>query len=407
MHKVVLNKVNMIDTLSDLLEYRCKKGSNLPLFSVIQNAKLFTKSAGEFKNDVQNLTNILISMNIKSLYAILPNPYDIIMLDFACSFANIMFMSSHVLEKQISIQNSYDKIKPDCVLINVKTVKLENKYNSTVITENFENFVKNSNKKITKCNNASKNLAQNKQRKIIMNTSGTTAMQKNVVILEKDIVNYSQTIYKSLKKNIKSENKTITILLPITHIFDKAILYAMFYGKYKVILLNFFASDAYLQFKMKKTDIIPVVPSILEPVYDFIKREHNNKSNEEIHKIVKKIFNISDSGFIVCGGSKLSDELIDFFRQIKFPVCQGYGSTELLGPISCCFPNENKYGSVGKLFYGIDYKFTKKQELLIKKEHVFLKYFDQKIQQKKENYYKTSDKAHIDKDGFLYILGRL
>ncbi len=120
------------------------------------------------------------------------------------------------------------------------------------------------------------------------------------------------------------------------------------------------------------------------------------------------------------GGAALLDmELQKFFYAIGIPMLQGYGLTEASPVISGNMEKRNKLGSSGYLVENLDLKICdenghelpegEKGEILIRGENVMIGYWkNEKATREsiRDGWLHTGDMGYMDKDGFLYVLGR-
>lgn len=123
--------------------------------------------------------------------------------------------------------------------------------------------------------------------------------------------------------------------------------------------------------------------------------------------------------FFIGGGALLDVELQRFFYAIGMPVCQGYGLTEAAPVISSNALHAIKFGSSGKLVKYLELKILdetgnelptgQKGEIVVKGDNVMLGYWnnpDATAETIKNGWLHTGDMGYMDKDDFLYVLGR-
>jgi len=123
--------------------------------------------------------------------------------------------------------------------------------------------------------------------------------------------------------------------------------------------------------------------------------------------------------FFIGGGALLDIELQRFFFAIGIPICQGYGLTEASPVISSNALHAIKFGSSGKLVKYLELKIMdedgnelptgQKGEIVIKGDNVMLGYWNNPAataETIKNGWLHTGDMGHMDKDGFLHVLGR-
>ena len=123
--------------------------------------------------------------------------------------------------------------------------------------------------------------------------------------------------------------------------------------------------------------------------------------------------------FFVGGGALLDIDLQKFFYAIGVPMYQGYGLTEASPVISSNSAHKHKLGSSGALVQPMECKICddegnelpvgKKGEIVIKGANVMKGYWKNDEATKetiKGDWLHTGDLGYLDKDGFLYVLGR-
>ncbi len=123
--------------------------------------------------------------------------------------------------------------------------------------------------------------------------------------------------------------------------------------------------------------------------------------------------------FFIGGGALLDIELQRFFYAIGIPMFQGYGLTEAAPVISANVPVLHKMGSSGKIVQGLELKIVdengnevpqgEKGEIICKGENVMAGYWKNEKTTAEtivDGWLHTGDMGYLDKDGFLYVLGR-
>jgi long-chain acyl-CoA synthetase len=115
--------------------------------------------------------------------------------------------------------------------------------------------------------------------------------------------------------------------------------------------------------------------------------------------------------FFVSGGAPLSKKLSYAFWAAGIPILQGYGMTEAC--IVCANrPEDNKVGSIGTPFEGIEMKISEKDgEILIRGRNVMRGYYKKDGETAKvideEGFYHTGDVGYMDEDGHFYVTDRI
>jgi len=152
------------------------------------------------------------------------------------------------------------------------------------------------------------------------------------------------------------------------------------------------------------------VRALLKPLYLFYDKILFSKIRANFGGNIK---------FFIGGGALLDIELQRFFAAIGMPVMQGYGLSEASPVISSNALHAYKFGSSGRLVKYMDLKITdennvelplgQKGEIVIKGGNVMKGYWKNEkatAETIKEGWLYTGDMGYMDKDGFLFVLGR-
>jgi long-chain acyl-CoA synthetase len=292
-------------------------------------------------------------------------------------------------------------------------------------------------------------------------TSGTTADPKGIVLTQ---FNYAENVRQAnTLMSITSEYKTLTIL-PWDHSFaHTACLYCFMYngasiagqeiGKTALETLKNIPKNI----NEIKPDIMMSVPTISKAFRKNIETGIKNKGKvaETLFKqglsiayrynalgfnrgkgfriFLKPLYKLYDLlifskiranfggniKFFIGGGALLDIELQRFFAAIGMPVMQGYGLSEASPVISSNALHAYKFGSSGRLVKYLDLKICDNDgvelplgqtgEIVIKGGNVMKGYWKNEratAETVKEGWLYTGDMGYLDKDGFLYVLGR-
>ena len=124
----------------------------------------------------------------------------------------------------------------------------------------------------------------------------------------------------------------------------------------------------------------------------------------------------------LCGADKCPDALREgFLEKHNLVLLEAYGATETSPGISGNSHEENKPGSVGKPFDGVEVRIENYEtgelcesgedgRILVKGDNVMTGYFDDFEQTSlhiRRGWYDTGDMGNIDEDGYLWHVGRL
>lgn len=257
----------------------------------------------------------------------------------------------------------------------------------------------------------------------IFYTSGTTGRSKGVILTQENII--SDAISGS---RLVFLGEITMPLIP----FHQA--YSIIAGviapmvQRTIILLDPDNKRIMEDFRIFQPDSIIVVPSIIEE----LNRVLWDRDEEEVRWLKKKIkrtlfllshgvdlrkklsrytFDIFGGclKYIICGGSPLEENYINTFRAFGIEILNGYGLTECSAVVSVNRNEFNRPGSVGQVIPECNLRISEEGEILIKGSMVMKGYYkDEELNKKsfKNGWFKTGDIGYIDRDGFLYIVGR-
>lgn len=180
---------------------------------------------------------------------------------------------------------------------------------------------------------------------------------------------------------------------------------------------------------MKSLGLADEFHKALKLAYEYNKEGYNKKRDEMTEKKLqdydKRLFSKAREvfggrfKFFIGGGALLDIDLQRFFYAIGIPMYQGYGLSEATPVISSNSVARHKLGSSGYLVEPLEVKICdengkelsrgEKGEIIIKGENVMLGYYKNDVataETVKEGWLYTGDMGYIDKDNFLYVLGR-
>jgi long-chain acyl-CoA synthetase len=257
---------------------------------------------------------------------------------------------------------------------------------------------------------------------VLIYTSGTTGKLKAIMLNHKNLIANLRQIVSRWK--LEKEDKFLSIL-PLSHVFEltAGLLFPLYFGIEIYYPTSKNIRQIFKEVKEKEPTIILVVPAILRLLRNQIIKNIKYKKllnllavlNSRLVKpirflnIKKKIF--PKLKFFVCGGAPISKKLLIELKTLGFEILYGYGLSEASPVVSVNIPEENKIGSTGKPLPGIEVAIKNSNigEILVKGENVMLGYYkneDLTEETIKEDWLYTGDLGYIDRDGFLWVIGR-
>jgi long-chain acyl-CoA synthetase len=266
----------------------------------------------------------------------------------------------------------------------------------------------------------------------IIYTSGTTGKSKGVMLTHKNIVWTTQQCW--LIQNVIPADRFLSIL-PLSHTFENTLVL--------MLPVKYGASVHYLQkppiasvllaaLKQVRPTIMLIVPLIVEKIYKTkILPQINSKFitrvlykvppfRKLLNKVAGKKLYETFGGqlkFFGIGGAKLDDNVEQFLMEGGFPLAIGYGMTESSPLLAGAGVGKTRFLSTGPAMPGVKLRIanadkkTGQGEIQAKGENVMLGYYkDPEITKEsfsEDGWLKTGDLGYFDKDGNLYIKGRI
>jgi long-chain acyl-CoA synthetase len=277
----------------------------------------------------------------------------------------------------------------------------------------------------------------------IIYTSGTTGEPKGVMLSHENFTSNIVAVSDGLP--IHASDRSLSVL-PLSHIFERTVFYVLCTHGVSIYYSSSFDHLAEHLNEVKPT-IMTAVPRLFEKVYHKIVRKgmtaggwqtkiftwaldlgqqywkHKDERTAVPVGLAAKqaiasrlVFSRWRDGvgghlrFFVSGGAPLSKKLSYAFWAANIPILQGYGMTEAC-VVSANRPDDQRSGSIGRPFDGIEMKIGAEGEILVRGKNVMRGYYNkpeltaQAIDD--EGWYHTGDVGKIGGDGHIYITDRL
>ncbi|HSV87542.1 MAG TPA: AMP-binding protein [Bacteroidales bacterium] len=266
----------------------------------------------------------------------------------------------------------------------------------------------------------------------ILYTSGTTGKPKGVMLSHGNLISNAVNTM-GIQKVVHSDR--LLSVLPLPHTYECTIGFIIpFMNGASVYYLEKPPTASVLLPALKeiKPTMMLTVPLIMEKIYNLQVRPKLTKSaflrlllkapfiRKLLHKLAgKKIYRAFGGSlhFYGIGGAKLSADTERFLRDAGFPYAIGYGLTETAPLLAGCAPNLTRFQSTGFSLPNQELKIlnpdpeTGEGEIVAKGPNVMLGYYKDPIQTAEvfthDGWFKTGDLGTMDKQGYVYIKGRL
>jgi len=139
-------------------------------------------------------------------------------------------------------------------------------------------------------------------------------------------------------------------------------------------------------------------------------------ANKLVLSKIRTALGLSRCDLCLSGAAPISPDILKFFMSLNVVVTEAYGMSECSGPHCMATGDSYRLGSVGKTMVGCTTKISSPDtdgngEIVMGGRHVTMGYLHQKGQTEEaideEGCMRTGDVGRLDKDGFLFITGRL
>ncbi len=266
----------------------------------------------------------------------------------------------------------------------------------------------------------------------IIYTSGTTSKPKGVMLSHYNLVKQVGVCNSLFRMN---EEDVCLSVLPLSHTYECSLgMILPFSLGAQSIYLDRPPTASVLMPAMKtvRPTIMLIVPLLIEKIFrSQVQAKFNSTAflrtvcklsfvRNTLYKIagrrLMKVFG-GRVRFLGIGGAKLAYDTEEFLSVSKFPYAIGYGLTETAPVLAGAVPGKTRLGSTGHMAEGLQVRLeninpeTHQGEVVVKTPCAMIGYFKNEEATKevftKDGWFRTGDLGEIDKDGFLYIKGRL
>ena len=267
---------------------------------------------------------------------------------------------------------------------------------------------------------------------VIIYTSGTTSKPKGVMLTHAALcaqVGISSGIFPVLPDDV------FLSVLPLSHTYECSIgmIYPFSMGARVVYLARPPTASALMPaLRAVRPSVMLIVPLIIEKIYrhQVLAKFNSNGFWRTLYKVGflrrylhrvagKKLLKLFGGRlrFLGIGGAKLDGGAEKFLLEAKVPYAIGYGLTETAPLLAGAAPSQVRLGSTGPQAPGVQLRLehinpdTRQGEVVALTPSVMLGYFKNPEATKEvftdDGWFRTGDLGEFDKDGWLYIKGRL
>lgn len=267
---------------------------------------------------------------------------------------------------------------------------------------------------------------------VIIYTSGTTSKPKGVMLTHAALcaqVTISSSIFPV------DGDDTFLSVLPLSHTYECSIgmIYPFSMGARIVYLDRPPTASALMPaLRAVRPTVMLIVPLVIEKIYrhqvlakfnstrfwralyriGFMRRYLNRMAGKKLMKLFGGRLR-----FLGIGGAKLDGGAEKFLLESKVPYAIGYGLTETAPLLTGAAPSQVRLGSTGPQAPGVELRLeninpeTRQGEIVARTPSAMVGYFKNPEATKEvfttDGWFRTGDLGEFDKDGWLYIKGRL
>lgn len=280
----------------------------------------------------------------------------------------------------------------------------------------------------------------------IVYTSGTTGEPKGVMLTHSNVLFIAHS---AIERYHFTPDDVVISYLPLAHIFERTCDYytVIFAGGcigYAESFTTTLAQDA----EEIKPTILLSVPRILEKAFElavekvqgsspfkkklvaaaiqnlneYKNREYRKQPISLWLKIKCKIYDLLVASkfrklgggrirLIVTGGAPMNRQIAKIIYNLGFNIVEGYGLTETSPVVACSPVEDNRLGTVGKPFAGVEVRIGDDHEILVRGPNIMKGYFNKSNETAraidKDGWFHTGDQGKFDEYGNLVITGRI
>ncbi len=124
---------------------------------------------------------------------------------------------------------------------------------------------------------------------------------------------------------------------------------------------------------------------------------------------IREMLGVQHANYLLSGAAPAATSMLEWYSNLGMDLVEGFGQTEAMALLANS-GEDNRIGSVGKAIEEVDVKIGANEELLIRADGLSPGYY--KMPEKtaelwQDGWLHTGDKARLDEDGYVYLVGRV
>ncbi len=271
----------------------------------------------------------------------------------------------------------------------------------------------------------------------IIHTSGSTGNPKGVVLTHRNVMSQIKGARECFP--LDPVKDTALSCLPLAHVFERIVIYSYLAQGIPIAFADDVKNIGALMKDIRPT-IMSMVPRLIEKLYArIVKRfeealppkrqlgrwalDHARHDDPTQQKpwtmevadtlIFQRLRDAMGGRLqaLIVGGAALAPDLGRFLTNVGLPVYCGYGLTEASPVLALNHPGDNKLGTVGRPFPGIEVRITATGEIIARGPNIMRGYHKDPVATAAvidaEGWLHTGDLGRFDDAGYLIITGRV
>ena len=263
---------------------------------------------------------------------------------------------------------------------------------------------------------------------VILFTSGTSGKSKAVPLSRTNLF----AAIRSACLTGDPEGEGVVAVLPFHHAFGLVHAVLAMLALQKTVFITQSLKHFQRDMRENRPDMIMLVPLFVETLYKRLQSTLRSQGKEARFRKAKRLSRLllafgidrrrrifrevleafgGSLKWIVCGGAPLDPFYIREFRDIGIGIMNGYGLTECAPGVAI---NRNYYyrdGSVGRAIPDMEVRVNEKGELELRGPAVTKEYLGDPEATREafteDGWFRTGDLGYVDRDGFIFLTGRL
>jgi len=272
----------------------------------------------------------------------------------------------------------------------------------------------------------------------IMYTSGTTGHPKGVMLSHSNLLSNIHSIY---KLGLMGTGDGVVAVLPLYHTYAMVVstLGPLIYGGRVIFPGSIRSKEVMSAVKQSKAKLFIGVPLIFEMIHKTVTETLDKMPGPfrflidkvtMLLYVVRKKTGVNLARHFFCGihrslgdslrvymsgGASLSRRIEKDMFKFGFTILNGYGLTETSPVLTVNSARKLKFGSAGRPIENVEIKIVKKNkkgigEIFVRGPNIMKGYYkneDLTSSVLEDGWFRTKDIGRVDKDGYLFITGRV